>query len=311
MLPYMSPKTFSTITVLSLAAPILVMVNIIFVLYWLIGLKKQLLLSLICLFLGYFMSTPFYKFKKTTQKSANEISVMNYNVHLFNIYNWIKDENIPSKINAFIKEEDPDILCVQEYHSSGKTVINYPYQFIKTVDNRKAFGQAIYSKFEIVNKGSLNFENSQNNAIFIDVKKGLDTIRIYNIHLESLGLKPEKDNFGEKNSEKLLQRLSQGFIKQQEQVIQIKKHQKECRYPVIISGDFNNTAYSWIYKNIKHNMKDSYLESGSGFGKTFNFKRFPLRIDFILADKIFQINEHKNYTIGFSDHFPIMVKIGL
>jgi endonuclease/exonuclease/phosphatase family metal-dependent hydrolase len=80
---------------------------------------------------------------------------------------------------------------------------------------------------------------------------------------------------------------------------------------VIISGDFNNTAYSWIYKNIKHNMKDSYLESGSGFGKTFNFKRFPLRIDFILADKIFQINEHKNYTIGFSDHFPIMVKIGL
>ncbi len=311
ILPYISPSSFPRITVLSLTIPILFIINILFVIYWLIGLRRQFFLSGVCLLIGFFVSTSFYKLKKQTIKSKNEISIMSYNVRLFNVFNWIDDKEIPAKIEAFVKTESPDFLCLQEFHPLGEDLFNYPYKYIETKGKTKKFGQAIFSKYQIVNKGSLDFKNTHNNAIFVDIVKDLDTIRIYNLHLESLGLNPKKENFGQKNSEKLLKRLTIEFKKQQEQVNLVIAHQKKCNYPMLVSGDFNNTAYSWTYKKIKGNMYDSFLEAGIGFGKTFDIKNFPMRIDFILADKILQINEHKNFKVKYSDHLPVMARIGL
>lgn len=311
VLPYISPSAFPKLALLSLTIPILFIINILFVIYWLIGKKKQVFLSSICLFIGFFVSTPFYKFKKNVKKNDSEISIMNYNVRLFNAYNWIDNKKIPEDIASFVKAENPAVLCIQEFHPIGETLFNYPYKYIKTKTQFKKFGQAIFSKYKIVNQGSLDFKNTQNNAIFVDILKNLDTIRIYNLHLESLGLNPDKENFGQKNSEKLVKRIANEFVKQQAQAQLIIDHQKKCNYPILISGDFNNTAYSWVYKTLKNNMHDSFLDAGVGFGKTFEIKRMPMRIDFIFADKIFQINEHKNYNIKYSDHMPIMATIGL
>ena len=41
---------------------------------------------------------------------------MNFNVRLFNLYDWIKEKNVDIKIVNFVKSENPDILCIQEYH---------------------------------------------------------------------------------------------------------------------------------------------------------------------------------------------------
>ena len=54
-------------------------------------------------------------------------------------------------------------------------------------------------------------------------------------------------------------------------------------------------------------MIDSFQEAGSGFGKTYDFKYFPFRIDYIFIDKSFQITGHKAFSdIRYSDHFPVM-----
>jgi len=307
--PHISPKLFPILSVISLGVPVLIIINIIFLLYWLIGLKKQFILSAFCLILSLFISSPMYIFSKKEKSANNQISIMNYNVRLFNKYQWVKDEEIPLKIAHFVKKEQPDILCIQEFNKTSK--IKYPYQYIKMVNGNSHFGQAIYSKYKIINKGSLDFNKSSNNAIFIDVIKDIDTIRIYNIHLESLGLNINKENFGEKTSEKLIKRLSKDFVIQQKQVEQIIKHKNNCKYPTILSGDFNNTAYSWTYNHLLKDMKDSFIEAGYGFGKTFELKKIPLRIDFIFADKAFIFTEHKNYKNKFSDHEPIMAKIGI
>lgn len=308
--PYISPELSPKLSVLSLTVPILIIINIIFALYWLLGLKKQFTLSFTCLIIGYFISTPLYKLSGNNTSTNNELSIMNYNVRLFNNYNWIKDEDINLKIASFVDTEKPDILCIQEFHPSSSK-IEYPYNYIKTIKGNTHFGQAIYSKFKIINKGSLDFKNSANNTIFIDILKNRDTIRIYNLHLESLGLNINKENFGQKSSEKLLKRLGTEFAKQQHQVEQIVAHKKKCKYPTIISGDFNNTAYSWAYRQLRHNMNDSFIEAGKGFGKTFELKQIPLRIDFIFADKAFIFTNHKNYKKKYSDHEPIMAKIGI
>lgn len=308
-LPYISPKFASSFSVLSLTVPVLMILNLLFVIYWLVSLKKHFLLSLVCLAIGYFVSSPLYKFSNKTNQANNQISIMTYNVRLFNKFDWIKDRKIPSKINDFVKNENPDVLCIQEFHPSSP--INYPYSYIHTAKENPHFGHAIYSKFKIINKGAFDFKNTSNNALFIDVVNGLDTMRIYNIHLESHRLDINKQNFDQKSSEKLLKRLRREFVKQQEQVEQIIAHKSKCRYPVILCGDFNNTAYSWTYNKLISNMKDSFIDVGTGFGKTFDLKHIPMRIDFIFADKAFIFTAHKNYNIKYSDHEPIMAKIGV
>ena len=65
VLPYVPPKTFSLLSVLSLGVPILIVANVLFFIYWLIKLKKQLILSLFVLIIGYFAFGSFYKFSSS------------------------------------------------------------------------------------------------------------------------------------------------------------------------------------------------------------------------------------------------------
>ena len=74
---------------------------------------------------------------------------------------------------------------------------------------------------------------------------------------------------------------------QEVQINQILEKFGNKRYPSIITCDMNNTAYSWIYKKTKNDLQDTFLEAGQGFGKTYDLKGFPLRIDYILVDKKF------------------------
>jgi len=314
-IPYISPKSFPLLSVLSLAVPFLIVIHVIFILYWwLIGFKKQFLLSALCILLAISFSFFPYKFKAKNVISGNNIKVMNFNVRLFNRYQWIENKNIPTKISEFITKNNPDIVAFQEYFPTKEILLNYPYKYIELKGKKNDFGQAIYSKYKIINKGSLGFKNSSNNAIFIDIIKNSDTIRVYNIHLESLGIKAENvdlADFDETKSKKLLQRLSAAFIKQQLQVEQFLDHKNNCAYRTIISGDFNNTAYSWAYHKIKGDFKDAFLEAGKGFGETFSFNKYPLRIDFILADKKFNINQYQSFDMDYSDHEPIMATLGI
>ncbi len=315
VIPYISPKSFPLLSVLSLTLPFLIFTHILFILYWwLVGFKKQFLLSSFCILLAISFSFFPYKFKEKVVISGNNIKVMNFNVRLFNRYKWIDDKEIPSKITTFINENNPDIIAFQEYYPTEDLLLKYPYKYIELKGKNNDFGQAIYSKYKIVNKGSLNFKASSNNAIYIDIIKNNDTIRVYNIHLESLGIEAKNVDLGqldESKSKKLLKRLTTAFVKQQAQVEQFLAHKNSYKYKTIVCGDFNNTAYSWAYHKIKGTLKDTYLEAGKGFGKTYSFNKYPLRIDFILVDKKFNVNAFKSFDLDYSDHEPILATIGL
>jgi len=296
---------------MSLTVPLLLSVHVIFMIYWIVsGIKKQFLLSFLCILLSIGMSVFPYKFNAKHVVSGSSFELMNYNVRLFNKYKWIDSDEVPEGISRFIKEEAPDIVAFQEYDANKGFILDYPYKYEKLEGGKHGIGLAIFSKFKIVHQGSLDFENSHNNAIYVDVLRGQDTIRIYNVHLESFGIKPDSVdlNLDEKKSKKLIYRLKRSFTKQQDQVEKFIAHKSNCPYKIIVSGDFNNTAFSWAYMKLKGDLNDSFTEAGKGFGKTYSFNTYPLRIDFILADRKFKINEHKNYQIGLSDHEPVSAR---
>lgn len=309
VIPYVFTKPSPFISMLSLMLPVFMIVNGLFMIYWLITLKRQWLLSFFVLLVGYNHIASFYKFSGSTtiEKTVEDISVMTWNVRLFNAYRWIENDSIDDAIVQLIREASPDILCIQEFHTDKTPAFNaYPYRYIARKNPNRKNVQAIFSRFPIVAKGSLEFPRTANNAIYADVVRGTDTVRVYNLHLESLGIQPGGEELIGENPERMYKRMSTAFAIQQHQVAIFKAHREKCAYKKVVCGDFNNTQYSGIYRQLKKNMNDSFREAGKGFGRTFNFGYFPIRIDFILADKTMEVLAHKNYTEKYSDHFPVL-----
>ena len=308
LLPFASPKTIPLFAILSLFVPILLLINLAFVIYWLLKLKKQLTLSCFVLLIGWFTVTPFFKLSKKNTSLNTDLRVMSYNVRTFNHWKWQDEQDIDKKIISFVKDNDPDILTIQENMSLPKYVLDFPYKYIEKKYPKGRFGMAIYSKLPIINQGSFKLKNTGNNIIFADIVRKKDTIRVYNLHLQSLNISPDKENFGQENSEKLIKTLKNRFEQQAEQTEIFLAHEKKWKGKKIVCGDFNNTAYSWVYKQISENKKDAFIEAGKGFGKTFKYP-FPMRIDFIFCDENASINQFNTFSEKYSDHYPILARI--
>ena len=313
ILPLLPPKTFASFSVLSLGVPILIIINALFLLYWLVKIKKQLVLSLLILAIGYFSFGSLYKFSESkTEVNPNALSIMNYNVRLFNLYEWIPEKEIETKIEEFIKKEAPDVLLMQEYHPHRNVDLSFfKYKFEKLSGNKTKYGQAIFSQYPIINSGSVEFPNTSNNAIYADIVKGKDTLRLYNIHLQSLRINPNLDKLTEDDAQKLFKGIGNTFKTQQFQTELFLLHKNKSPYKTIVGADLNNTAFSYAYKHIKDDLVDNFNAAGNGFGRTYNFKFFPIRIDFILTDPEFTINSFKTYDVQYSDHYPIMSRVSL
>lgn len=308
VLPLISPKQIPVFGVLSLLVPFLIIANVFFCIYWLFKLNKKFILSAVVLVVGWAFSTPFYRVSSKKIIVEKDVSVMSYNVRLFNHFKHIAQKNIDQKIVDFIHEKKPDVLAIQEFYKPFQSKLKYPYSCFSAKSKNKQYGLAIFSNYKIINSGSLDFKNSDNNIIFTDIVKDKDTIRVYNVHLQSLKINLDKENFGQKNSEKLIERLKVGFVKQALQTEEFLAHEKQFKGKKVICGDFNNTAYSWVYKQITTGKKDAFLEAGSGFGKSFNYF-FPMRIDFIVTDAQTKINYYKTYNVNYSDHYPIVARL--
>ncbi len=316
LLPYIPPGTFALLSVFSLAVPFLILVNVIFLLYWLFRLKRHVLLSLIVLLIGFNHLTSIYEVSSSeiTAEGKRTLKVMSYNVRQFNQYGWSGDLEIPEKISHFIEEQNPDVLGMQEYYRGEMTIANtFPHKYIKLKENNAEFGLSIFSKYPIINSGSLDFPTpSNNNAVFADIVKEKDTLRVINVHLQSFSVKPNMQKLEQEHSKKVFLGMGQTFVRQQQQMEIVLNLVEKSPYRVILLGDFNNTAYSYVYREFKSKgLNDTYKEAGNGFGRTFDFKFFPLRIDFILADESLQVISFNTHDVPYSDHFPVSSVISL
>ncbi len=338
---YVSPDKFWIFAFLGISYPYLLLINILFLIFWILKADKYFLLSLIAILIGYSHINRTLKIaSKSNKHIENQFKVLSYNVRLFDVfkYKW-KDKNSytdRNKIFDFLKEENADIICLQEFFynkshhfKTSDTIVqfieakNVHTEFTSKNDsNYFYFGAATFSKYPIIKKGKIEFENKTDNiCIFSDIIKNKDTIRIYNIHLESIKLSKEDENFyseiskyGEQEkikngSRKIFSKLKRAFIKRASQARDLAEHIKNSPFPVIICGDFNDTPVSYAYSKISQNLKDAFVESGSGIGNTYNGKFPSFRIDYILYSNQFSANSFEVRKLDYSDHYPIISNI--
>ena len=306
-LPFIDPEKHPGIAILSLAYPILLIINITFVVFWIVKLKLHFLLSAISILIGLSHIHDFYVLDNKEVIKDSDIKLLSFNVRRFNVYNWIKSPTIKQDICDFVNKENPDIVFFQEYTNEKNVRLNITNTYIYKTS---ASGIAIYSKYEILNKGAINFKNTANNIIYADLKINKEIVRVYNVHLQSFRIDTQKEHYGDKDNEALVKRFKSVFKEQSHQIKVLKEHIKNCKYRTIVAGDFNNTAFSWNYHEIMEGRKDAFVEAGINFGKSYHYF-FPFRIDFILPDNTMEVGKFTTYDVNLSDHYPIMARINL
>ncbi|WP_127844880.1 endonuclease/exonuclease/phosphatase family protein [Psychroflexus aestuariivivens] len=309
LLPFVPPKFSAFLSILNLGLPFFLFVNFLFFFYWLVKLKRQMLLSLFAILVGFGYFNKIYVFSDSVKyQSPNVLKVMSYNVRLFNHYKWIEQNNITNKISDFIRNESPDVVAFQDYYKDPDLKLtDFKYKFEKFKHEGSRIGMAIFSKYKIVNTGTIDFPKTQNNAIFADIIKNRDTLRVYAVHLESLKILPDVEELQKEDQQKLISRVGKSFVKQEEQVEMLKQSFESTDLPKIICMDMNNAPFSYVSNQIlKHNLRDAFTVAGNGFGKTFDFDFLPIRIDVIFSEKSIKVLDFKNYEVQLSDHYPIM-----
>tara|TARA_R110002049_G_scaffold38978_1_gene120331 strand:- start:16761 stop:17792 length:1032 start_codon:yes stop_codon:yes gene_type:complete len=296
----------------SISFPILALLNMVILLYWSIKKSRFLFVPLLGLIVFFLCFSSFVQFNVEKEKLTDDsFSLLTYNVRGLNENNEINQKDVDKRIVGFVEDRDTDIVMFQEFsYSDFRNFETYPYHFLGYREGVAKSLQLVLSKFPIVNKGYVDFTNTLNNAMFVDVEYKEDVIRIYNVHLQSFSVKLEGSKSYANRRSELFKTISIAQKMRIDQVEMIMQHSKNFKGPIIICGDFNSTQFSSTYKSLKKGRKDTFVEAGFGLGTTYNLlSKYPLRLDYVLVDDTFEVVSHENFELKLSDHEPVLVEL--
>jgi endonuclease/exonuclease/phosphatase family metal-dependent hydrolase len=323
--PKIDPHQFWIFSFFGLFYPIFVIANLVFVCYWLFVDMKYSLVSILAILVGWSNIGSYIGYN--TDKISNnphDISIISFNIgNALEAYDKKADvkEDKQNKMNRFLSRfDDEDIICLQEVGNYATDVINKkfkPYNIYKTDK-----GAVILSKHKIIKKGVIEFGTKTNSCLWADLLVGVDTLRIYNVHLRSNNITKDANEMVESDGsikkEGFKNRVLRIFRKyknyHQARTVQartVKEHANGSPHPVVICGDFNDVPVSFTYELMKENLNDAFKEKGEGLGSTFNGKIPFLRIDYILADPSLNIVKFNVIKEIYSDHYPVAALVSL
>ena len=256
---------------------------------------------------------------------ADSIKLLTYNVRLFGLYDDSTTES-RDQIFKLIQQEQPTIACFQEYYRQDKPTNFETYDSIRRImealdyhersahneNGRRNFGIAIFSKYPMIARGDVMFDSQGtmdfNYCIFADIVANNDTIRIYNVHLQSIRLsEPGKDQKSGILPTLLtgINKMNIAYAKRANQARKVIEHMESSPYPVVVCGDFNDTPMSYTYHQFYKKMTDGFREASWGIGATY-IGRIPAgRIDYIFHTDELYCTDFNVHNVRYSDHRPI------
>jgi endonuclease/exonuclease/phosphatase family metal-dependent hydrolase len=312
---------------LAMLIPFLLVFHLFFVIWFIRKRKKRALFFLAMLLLGWPFLRATFTWSSHAYSDSTNLKVLSYNVRVFNNYEQFRNETYQSSeemINWAVSHK-ADIKCFQEfYNSDEKELFNtierlqsagweHHHQKIRATDKSGAtFSLNIFSKLPMIKKGVIYSSQGEfQNAIYADVFWNEDTIRVYNLHLQSMHI-DENDIVDSENLKKSYKmtgwRMRKGFERRAVQTDHIVDHIEKSPHPVILCGDLNELPYSYTYYVLRRHLGNSFEAAGKGFGFTYSGKLFFLRIDNqFFSDSLKAEEYHVRRDMSESDHYPIDV----
>ncbi|WP_417427807.1 endonuclease/exonuclease/phosphatase family protein [Halpernia sp.] len=292
------PKAFPYLNFLSLAFPVLMVLNLILIIIWVLLWKKRAFFFII---ISLFFIKPTSRIinYSPTKKDVSNLKIITFNAH--------NGKFGRDKIEDFIIKENPDIVFLQE---AGSPKLDYKLNNLEyyQISNIVFF----YSKFKILNsKEWIIKEQAHINSNDVEIRGKI--YRFINVYLEPFYLnksmvKPSENT--ERNEIKyksLIKKMALNFKIHQTQISLARDAIENSPYPIIMAGDFNSVPNSYEYYHLGKNLKDAFEVCGNGSSTSFHDYKFPIRIDYIFTSKeITPISYEVDRSEKLSDHFPVI-----
>lgn len=337
-----SPVSWWPIGFFGLAFPYLFTLLVFVIIFWLIAKPRYAWLPFFVLLLGYKQVNVVFGIHLhsnfSTDKVPGSIRIVDWNVG--NMYGLSSNNDTRkhnrTEIAGLVLKQKPDVICLQEFNHSAKRgeeannlglfTKQFPYYYFSKDVNRKdgyyQYGSVIFSKYPIVDTGKIKYPHfSYESLIYADIKYGEDTIRFYTSHLQSFKFSGsdyanmdkvvDADEKTLSASKSLASKMKIAFKRRSEQADVAGKEISASPHSSIMCGDFNDVPNSYTYFTIRGLRQDAFLKKDFGIGKSYNALAPTLRIDYILPDTTFNIQQFDIIDEALSDHFMLVSDVSL
>lgn len=339
--PFVHPSTWWILPFFGLAYPVIMVLVLLTLLYWTIKKSTWAIVVLVVILLGgklHFRTLAMPFAYGEVSEHADSLRVLSYNVRLFDLFDYESNQFANrDAIFQYVQEASADVVCFQEFYHQDKptrfptrdtlfSLLKAPYhheRYSHTLRGRQNFGIAMFSKYPIIMRGDVQFDDPNNEGhnycIFADIVKGKDTFRIYNVHLQSIKLKQDDYTLFEEEAavesemkaktKVIVNKLRTAYPKRAQQALQVVEHMEQSPYPVVVCGDFNDTPMSYVYNTFYSRYRDAFRYASSGIGVTYAGKVPAGRIDYIFHSPELQSSHFKIQEKVHSDHRAIQCTI--
>ena len=332
-----NPADHPLVSTLGMAFPILLVINMAFLLFWLIFKWSRAWIPVVGYILAYVPISIYMPINASQSPPEGALKLVTYNVCCYG--GNFKYEQGFEKVRDYLIDEKADIVCLQEDNDTWRRYCfkNYEERGLTHNDTIVLCNDAtrfnclgIHTRFPIIRRERIDYPTASNNgsaAWWLQVDK--DTVIVVNNHFESCHLNQEdraqyrqllkgemaRDSV-RAESQLLMVKLAEANAKRSRQIVAVCEYidQYLGRYPVIVCGDFNDNPISFSRHMMGKYLHDCFVETGRGIGLSYNQKAFSLRIDHIFCSS--DITPYECFVdskMDASDHYPMVcwLKIGV
>ena len=331
------PADHPLVSTLGMVFPILLVINMAFLLFWLIFKWTRAWIPVVGYVFAYVPISIYMPINASTSHPDDALKLVSYNVCSFG--GNYKYEQGFEKVRDYLIDEKADIVCLQEDNDSWRRYcfkqfeergLAYNDTIVLCHDAMRFNCLGIHTRFPIIRRERIDYPTASNNgsaAWWLQVDG--DTLIVVNNHFESCHLNQEdraqyrqllkgeiaRDSV-RAESQLLMVKLAEANAKRSEQIETVCNYVDQYlgRYPVIACGDFNDNPISFSRHMMAKRLRDCFVETGRGIGLSYNQKAFSFRIDHIFCSS--DITPYECFVdskMDASDHYPMVcwLKIGV
>ncbi|BCE02562.1 endonuclease/exonuclease/phosphatase family protein [Marinicellulosiphila megalodicopiae] len=238
----------------------------------------------------------------TIGNTVNTSELLRDNFSIYNA-NVLSTNDTPEKILQQIIQTQPDVITIQEFSFKIQSSLfslktSYPYQILQPQHDN--FGIALYSKYPILSHQILYFDSLMLPSIEAVVQipqndHSTKPIKIITTHpMPPLG--------------------QSMFLSRNIHLKQLTNHIIDQTLPLIVTGDFNITPFSFAFKRLINDTKLIQARNNNGLlhswpSKLVHIPILSLPIDHILISDKFHNFDIQILEYNGSDHRPLFLTI--
>lgn len=306
--------------------------NIVLLIWAAVRRSRLLIIPLLAVLPSLLFAGRYIRFGNSEAAGQNEVSaspsasvrLLTWNVDRFS---YRKDrcasrEACADSIFAYLRRQNADIICLQEYVTENPSQLKsfvssrmpgYHIEYYLLKGRGTYCGNMTLSRLPAVGKGKVLFEDSSNLALYSDYSSCGRKFRIYNCHFESYAISMSNIWKSVTGDREILQKTENKYrrsiIRRPKQVNDVLAHIEESPIEALVCGDFNDNPMSYTYHRISHDLKDTFVEAGCGFGASYSAFWPMLRIDYVFIPQEWHAVSHITDRVKLSDHYPVVTDL--